>query len=449
MDDARPSLSPRPSPASARANHRERLARAMIECCARSGYAQVSVVRLCAHAGVSTASFYECFRNREDCLLAALDDAAARILAPLAPRTQAESPDALRLALDGVLRALCRDPDAGRLLLIEALAGGARVQARRRRALADCEHRAEALLDGSQASATFDIPAAALVGALRNLATPLLRADEHEQLPSLLDGLLEWIGSYAIAPGASRSSTGSAVLLAAEPPQAQSADACALRVRRLPRGRHGIPPRAAARIQRTRIIHGTAQAIGATGYPELSVSEIVAAAHISRQVFYEHFPDKRHAFVAAQQHATVELLCLCWKAYFAARSWPQRVWSVLDALTSLIAANPTLAHLRIVDCYAAGPDAAQWTEQLVAAATIFLEEGYRCCPRARRLPALSSHATAGAVFELIQREVADGRARTLPLCLPLLTYLAIAPFTGPQEAARLVRELAASRLAPA
>jgi AcrR family transcriptional regulator len=417
----------------------------MIELSARAGYAEVSVARLCAHAGVSTASFYECFKDREDCLLAARDAAAQRILGRVAPASAPGSEDALRVALDGLLRALARDPDAGRVLLIEALAGGARVQARRRRALADCERRAEALLDGSRGPTTFDIPAPALIGALRGVAAQRLRAAEQEQLPSLLDDLLAWIGSYAIPDGASRSSVDSALLVAPDPsrPGTQTADACAIGVPSLPRGRHTMPPALAARIQRKRIIHGTAQATSATGYAEVSVTEILAASHVSRQIFYEQFPNEQQAFVAAQQHATVDLLAMCWEAYFAAESWPERVWSVLDALTSLIAANPALTHLRIVDCYAAGPAAVQWTEELVSAAAIFLKQGYRSCPGARALPPLASQAIASALFELIQRQVADGRASTLPLRLPLLTYLAIAPFIGPLDALALVRQFGA------
>ncbi len=417
----------------------------MIELTARFGYAEVSVARLCRHAGVSTQSFYECFEEREDCLLAAREAAAHRILGGLPPAAGQGSADVLRRALDGVLRALARDPDAGRVLLIEALAGGPRVQAHRRQALAHYERCAESLLDGSRGSRAIDIPASALIGALRGVVAQRLRAEEQDQLPLLLDDLLAWIESYAIADGAARSSADSPLLTSAErsPAPSPAKDACALNVPRLPRGRHTTPPRLAERIQRKRIIHGTAQATSASGYAEVSVSKIVAASHISRQIFYEQFPNKQQAFVAAQQHATVEVLVMCWEAYFATDSWPERVWNVLETLTSLIAANPALTHLRIVDCYAAGPDAVRWTEELVSATAIFLKEGYRTCPLARKLPALSSQAIVGTVYELIQRDVAHGRTSTLPLRLPLLTYLAIAPFTGPLAAVTLVREFSA------
>lgn len=419
----------------------------MIELSAEFGYGEVSVARVCAQAGVSTASFYERFDSREECLLAACDEAVRRILGGVAPASDAGSPDALRLALGRVLDAFQLDADAGRVLLVEALAGGPRVQARRRRILAECERRAEALLDGSRSSVVFDIPAAALFGAVRFLVARRLRECREHELPTLAGELIDWVGAYAIAPGASRWSSGSATLLAPELADSggQGVDACALSAPRLPRGRHRAPPRLAARIQRERVIHGTARATSASGYAEVSVAEIVAATGVSRQVFYEHFPNKHDAFIAAQHHATVNLLSLCWDAYFTVESWPERVWSVLEALTGLIAANPAHTHVRVVNCYAAGPAAVAWTEQLVSAATIFLREGYRSIPPGRELPALCSQAIAGAIFELVQRDVAEGRAGLVPRRLPLLAYLALAPFTGPGAASQLVAELSARR----
>jgi hypothetical protein len=47
----------------------------------------------------------------------------------------------------------------------------------------------------------------------------------------------------------------------------------------------------------------------------------------------------------------------------------------------------------------------------------------------------------GAIFEIIQRLVAEGQWSQLPAHLPQLTYIAIAPFTGAQETIELVEAL--------
>jgi hypothetical protein len=120
------------------------------------------------------------------------------------------------------------------------------------------------------------------------------------------------------------------------------------------------------------------------------------------------------------------------------------VWSALRTLLSLIASNPAIAHLRLVECYAAGPEAIRRAEEITRSFTIFLEEGYRYRPQARELSHLCSQAIAGAIFEIIQRQVEDGRTSETQRLLPQLTYISIAPFTGPDEAIRLVQKMTAA-----
>jgi len=213
---------------------------------------------------------------------------------------------------------------------------------------------------------------------------------------------------------------------------------------RLPRGRHGLPAGLVARSRRMRIIWATAEVVQQKGYPNASVSDIVAAAGVARDVFYEHFENKQHAFLEAEQFVAQYVLDICTRAYFSAERWPERVWRGLRALTGLIAGFPALAHLRLVECYAAGPAAVRSTEELLRAAAIFLEEGYSYHPGAQALPRSFSQAITGAIFELIYREVAKGDAASVPRLLPRLAYVAIAPFSGPDAAIRLVEELSSS-----
>lgn len=117
------------------------------------------------------------------------------------------------------------------------------------------------------------------------------------------------------------------------------------------------------------------------------------------------------------------------------------MWRQLQTLLYLIGANPTLSHLRLVECYAAGPQAIRRAEEVTRSFAIFLEEGYLYRPEARALPRLSSQAIAGAIFEIIQRLVAAEHWAELPAHLPQLTYIAIAPFTGAREAIELVGAL--------
>ena len=182
------------------------------------------------------------------------------------------------------------------------------------------------------------------------------------------------------------------------------------------------------------------------GYADTTVSDIVRAAGISREVFYVYFANKQHVYLASQQYATQYILETCTAAYFDGRRWPERVWNALRALVDLLSANPELAHLRLVECYPAGPAAIAHTEQLKRTATVFLQEGYTQRPAARKLPRLCAHAISGAIFEVFYRQISRGEASELRRHLPQLTYIAIAPYIGPSKAIAALERLKATGL---
>lgn len=425
----------------------------MIELCARVGYQNVSVAQVSATAGVSSATFYQQFDGKEACLLAAFGAARARVYRQMRPvTTDTDWATAARESLAGLFAGLQADPDAGRLVFVEALAGGAVVRAERERALAEQERLVRDFLESRpEGTDTLDIPVAALEGARRYIVSSHLRRHGEDRLPALLEDWISWIGSYARPSGQALWSTGPEALLAASgPTQAETPGpgAAGAWPARLPRGRHGLPASVVARSQRTRIIGGTAEVMMAKGYANATVADIVAAAGVSRDVFYEHFEDKQNAFLEAQQFATQEVINRCAAAYFSATDWPLRVWNALGELLKLIAEHPAIAHLRIVECYAAGASAIRIAEEIMSAASIFLEEGFSYRPEAREAPRLSTKAITGAILEVVHRHVASGNASALPGRLPQLTYIALAPFTGAEEAIRLTTEARAAHQGP-
>jgi AcrR family transcriptional regulator len=414
---------------------------------AEAGYQAVSIAQVSSHAGVSSATFYEQFENKEDCLLAAYRAANERTFDRMRRVMvgEREWADAARDAFAELLRGVQSEPSAARVQFIEARAGGPRLLAEIARALDEFELGAEALLANPPAgSTTLDVPAKALVGAVRSLVARHLRTHSEDRLPMIADDIVSWMGSYATPATQERWSVGPGALLPADVLHEDlPAGAAALAIEPLPRGRHRLPAAAVARSQRTRIIIATAEATMAKGYADATVADIVATAGVAKESFYRHFRDKQHAFLESQEHFTQDILDLCVGSFFAGEAWPQRVWSALRTLLMLIAGNPAIAHLRLVECYAAGPDAIRRAEEITRSFTIFLEEGYRQRAEARVLPHLYSQAIAGAIFEVLQREVEGGRTAEIPRLLPLLTYIAIAPFDGPAEATRLVQEMSA------
>jgi AcrR family transcriptional regulator len=436
------------SSAGSKPTQRDRILQAIIELTAKHGYQSVSIAQISSHARVSSATFYELFEGKEDCLLAAYRATAEQMFEQVRSQSAAGQDwrELAHTALTSLLGMLRESPDAGRMLFVEAAAGGPLIAEERRRVLGEFENFAQGFLDGLPSRGeTLDVPPTAIVGALRSIISRRLRTNAEDELPPVVDDVITWLDSYRIPAGLTPWSTSPEALLPGAEKQQRKPAARARS--RLPRGRHGLPAGVVARSQRTRLIYATAEVTMQKGYPNATVADIVAKAGVARDVFYEHFTDKQHAFLEAQQHPTQHIIDSCAAAYFSAKSWPERIWRGLGALLELIATNPEISYLRLIECYAAGPAAIRRAEEITRSFAIFLEEGYACGPQAAALPRLASEAITGALFEIIQRHVAKNDFAGLMPHLPQITYVAIAPFLGPRAAVEQIEALSAERVA--
>jgi AcrR family transcriptional regulator len=117
---------------------RARMLTAMVQEISERGAANVSVAHVVGRSGVSRRTFYELFEDREDCFLAAFDEALRGVTAAVVPAY--EAPGAwrvkLRAGLVALLECLECDRATGRLLIAESLAAGPRALERRRNVIA-------------------------------------------------------------------------------------------------------------------------------------------------------------------------------------------------------------------------------------------------------------------------------------------------------------------------
>jgi AcrR family transcriptional regulator len=437
------------SPDQRKPSQRERLLEAMTYVASSEGYAQMSVGHLTSRAGVSRQTFYELFADKEDCFLAAYQAASNEVLAKmrgaLATGDWWETPaTAMRLLVSEIQS----DPQKAWLFFVEGMAGGSRVRRQRNDVLRAFERLTEEFLDRAPSDGmTLDVPPLALVGAIRMITFQHLTGNSVDLLPAVVGELVSWMRSYAVPASRRRWSTGPDAVLPASSLSGSGETPTPVfrRPDPLPRGRHGLPASVVSRNHRERIMHATAEVVMAKGYVEMTVGDIVAAAGIAKDVFYRHFRDKQRAFLATQQHGLKDAFTACASSYFDGAAWPERIYNGLRTLTTLTAKEPTLAHLRMVEPYAAGADAVERMQGMIGSFAVFLEEGYSYRHVAPPLPRLSSDAIAGAIFEIVRRDIAANNATGVPLRLPQLAYTAIAPFAGPAEAAILVEGLVRER----
>ena len=116
------------SPDEVAATQRARLIDGLIEAVARTGFAPLTVGDIAAAARVSRRTFYEHFRDKEDCFMAAIDTVTQDVLGEMAAAAASAEDwlSAVRTSVAAYLRAFVERPDFARAFNIEILAAGPR-----------------------------------------------------------------------------------------------------------------------------------------------------------------------------------------------------------------------------------------------------------------------------------------------------------------------------------
>jgi len=98
----------------------------MAEVCAERGYAAVAVADITRQAGVSTASFYKQFGDKQACLLASFEELFGRLVGAIeaACEGEGEREAKVKAGVEVAARLLASDVPTARLLTVEILAGG-------------------------------------------------------------------------------------------------------------------------------------------------------------------------------------------------------------------------------------------------------------------------------------------------------------------------------------
>jgi AcrR family transcriptional regulator len=134
---------------------RDRILAAAICVIAEVGYIRLTVGRIIAGSRVSRKTFYDVFRDRDDCFNAAFGRVIEQ-LSDLARSAYGQSSgwrDGVRVALDELLGFLDSEPHLGRLCIVEALAGDEEMLRARARVLSSLAQ----VVDGGRSVATGQV----------------------------------------------------------------------------------------------------------------------------------------------------------------------------------------------------------------------------------------------------------------------------------------------------
>jgi AcrR family transcriptional regulator/DNA-binding MarR family transcriptional regulator len=187
---------------------RSRLFAAAIVTVEELGWARASVAHITSRARVSRRTFYDLFENREDCLLAVMQEAIGRVerelvLADLGGLRWQER---VRRGLWTILSFFDRDPALAWLCVVQSARGSRRVLECRE----DILRRLAGVIDegrGEQGVRTAQVPsltAEGLVGAAASIVYSRLLRGEREPLSGLLGVLMAMIVLPYLGPAAAR-----------------------------------------------------------------------------------------------------------------------------------------------------------------------------------------------------------------------------------------------------
>jgi AcrR family transcriptional regulator len=196
-------------------------------------------------------------------------------------------------------------------------------------------------------------------------------------------------------------------------------------------GRHGLSAEEVAEIQRERILDAFVAVTAQEGYAALTISKVTDAAGVTKKAFYVYFADLEECFLAAYEHGTGKVMVLMTEAYDATPTWVEGIRAGLRVLLKVLAAERPFARTAIVEVYAAGP-------RLRAARNTFLQ-GFRAFFTDEKygLPAAPKtviDAIVGGIHDSLYLTIEEGRTEELPDLLPSLTYFALLPLLGRDEA---------------
>ncbi len=193
---------------------RLRIVGSMLDVACERGIANVSVAHVVERSGVSRRTFYELFSDRDDCFLAALEQALAYTAERVLPAYESQTGwrERIRAGLVATLALFDEQPQLARVLVCESLSGGPAANARRAQVI-------ELLIEAVEAgSAQARKPAASLPllaeGVVGGVLTVLQRRLVDPAGPALLEHANSLMGMIVLpylGPAAAQRELGLAV----------------------------------------------------------------------------------------------------------------------------------------------------------------------------------------------------------------------------------------------
>jgi AcrR family transcriptional regulator len=393
-------------------SQRELLLASVVDVVAERGYEATRVKDLLEASGVPRNAFYKIFANKDECFLAAVDQ-LVKLSGPAVLDVYGKTPGTweqrMRAMLDALAAMIAAHPAAARVAWIEAYAAGDEGVRRTDRIDARTERIVRgALAESPERAGLPPVVVRALIGGLRKMIHTRLRegreADLQEEMPEIFDWMLRY---RTPSRRLRRPRTAPDDLVPEAPPPENSRD---------------------------RILAAVAGLVAGQGYQSTAITEIAQRAGVSLTTFYDLFSGKEEAFLATMDLALQRAIGAVMPAYRAAPDWPHAVAAGLHAFFALFAGDPALSRLGGIGAYESSEEGMARLDGAIAGAQSLLDPGFELHPDT---PWIAAEAVGTSIYSLMSRQVRRRGPEHLYEVAPTAAFIALAPFVGSAEAARV------------
>lgn len=193
---------------------------------------------------------------------------------------------------------------------------------------------------------------------------------------------------------------------------------------KLPPGRSNMSREHVAAHQRARLRAATIDVVARKGYAATTVTDLIAAAGISRTTFYAHYSSKQEAVLAAYERILGDAAGRVIAAYNRPGDWLVRLYAAYDAFAAEVIENPVVARVAIVHILTLGRDAIERGEGLRLSFEANLLANPQLLGGLRIEPVFVTGILSGA-WQVVRRRLLEDRVQELQgLGEPILTWAA-------------------------
>ena len=181
------------------------------------------------------------------------------------------------------------------------------------------------------------------------------------------------------------------------------------------------------------MIDATIEVVGEKGYAELTVSDVIKRAGVSRRAFYEHFSNREECFFATYDSIMSASSAAVGSAFAGKNGFPGSAQGAIEAIFRRALRRPDAVRVLLVEVGAAGPEGIMRRERLGAAYEDLLRERLGVPPGQGPIANPVLRGVIGGIGAVLYSHLQSGRRKQLLDLVPHLVRWTTSYWPAPPE----------------